>query len=141
MRHANQYTEKERLCCLEPCFSTDTRTPVRINPLCSHISGTQSFHENLHVDIHLPVVYNWLVLLIGHLVACSARTRADKQTNTDRETDTPSTVSINQSINQSLHGPTRAWQVHTYTHKSDKTCRERSLAVQYRTMTVVPGRY
>ena len=35
-----------------------------------------------HVNIHLLVVHNPLVPLIGRLVACSARTRADRQTTT-----------------------------------------------------------
>ena len=46
-----------------------------------HISGTQSFQENRHININLLVVHNPLVPLIGRLVACSARTRADRQTN------------------------------------------------------------
>ena len=46
-----------------------------------HISGTQSFRENRHVIIHLLVFHNPLVPLIGRLVACSARTRADRQTD------------------------------------------------------------
>ena len=50
-----------------------------------HISGTQSFRENRHIVVHLLVVHNPLVPLIGHLVACSARTRADRQT--DRQND------------------------------------------------------
>ena len=50
-----------------------------------HISGTQLFLENRHVIIHLLVVHNPLVPLIGRLVACSARTRADRQT--DRPTE------------------------------------------------------
>ena len=50
-----------------------------------HISGTQLFRENRHVNIHLLVVHNPLVPLIGRLVACSARTRADRQT--DRQND------------------------------------------------------
>ena len=49
------------------------------------ISGTQLFRGNRHVVIHLLVVHNPLVPLIGRLVACSARTRADRQT--DRQTD------------------------------------------------------
>ena len=36
------------------------------------ISGTQSFQENRHIYIHLLVVHNPLVPLIGRLVACSA---------------------------------------------------------------------
>ena len=50
-----------------------------------HISGTQSFWENRHINIDLLVVHNPLVPLIGCLVACSARTRADRQT--DRQND------------------------------------------------------
>ena len=50
-----------------------------------HISGTQSFQENRHISIHLLIVHNPLVPLIGRLVACSARTRADRQT--DRQND------------------------------------------------------
>ena len=50
-----------------------------------HISGTQSFRENRHINIDLLVVHNPLVPLIGRLVACSARTRADRQT--DRQND------------------------------------------------------
>ena len=46
-----------------------------------HISGTQSFRENRHISIDLLVVHNPLVPLIGRLVACSARTRADRQTD------------------------------------------------------------
>ena len=53
--------------------------------LFSHTSGTQLFRENRHVYIHLLVVHNPLVPLIGRLVACSARTRADRQT--DRQND------------------------------------------------------
>ena len=49
-----------------------------------HISGTQSFRENRHI-IDLLVVHNPLVPLIGRLVACSARTRTDRQT--DRQND------------------------------------------------------
>ena len=54
-----------------------------------HISGTQSFRENRHIYINLLVVHNLLVPLIGRLVACSARTRADRRTDgqTDRRTD------------------------------------------------------
>ena len=50
-----------------------------------HISGTQSFRENRHINIDLLVVRNPLVPLIGRLVACCARTRADRQT--DRQND------------------------------------------------------
>ena len=57
-----------------------------------HISGTQSFRENRHISIHLLVVHNPLVPLIGRLVACSARTRADRQT--DRQTDRTTTVTL-----------------------------------------------
>ena len=46
-----------------------------------HTSGTQSFQENRHVSIHLLVVHNPFVPLIGRLVACSARTRGDRQTD------------------------------------------------------------
>ena len=56
----------------------------------SHISGTQSFQENRHVFIHLLIVHNPLVPLIGRLVVCSARTRADRQT--DGQTDRTTTV-------------------------------------------------
>ena len=57
-----------------------------------HISGTQLFRENRHVNIHLLVVHNPLVPLNGRLVACSARTRADRQT--DRQTDRTTTVTL-----------------------------------------------
>ena len=50
-----------------------------------HISGTQSFQENRHININLLVVHNPLVPLIGRPVARSARTRADRRT--DRQTD------------------------------------------------------
>ena len=53
-----------------------------------HISGTQSFQENRHVNINLLVVHNPLVPLIGRLVDCSARTR------TDRQTDRTTTVTL-----------------------------------------------
>ena len=76
----------------------DAHAPANVSPTCArarwitrvslfsrHISGTQLFRENRHVIIHLLVVHNPLVPLIGRLVACSARTRADRQT--DRQND------------------------------------------------------
>ena len=57
-----------------------------------HISGTQLFRENRHIVIHLLVVHNPLVPLIGRLVACSARTRADRQTDT--QTDRTTTITL-----------------------------------------------
>ena len=75
--------------------ANDPHTRVRDGSLAKlfrlfsrHISGTQSFRENRHVNIHLLVVHNPLVPLIGRLVACSARTRADRQT------DRPTTVTL-----------------------------------------------
>ena len=53
-----------------------------------HISGTQSFQENCHININVLVAQKPLVPLIGRLVACSARTRTDRQTNR------PSTVTL-----------------------------------------------
>ena len=54
-----------------------------------HISGTQSFQENrlfaFHAFVALKLLVSLSVSLIGRLVACSARTRVDKQT--DRQTD------------------------------------------------------
>ena len=52
-----------------------------------HIPGMQSFQENRHVSIHLLVVHNPLLPLIGRLVvvACSPRTRMDRRT--DRQID------------------------------------------------------
>ena len=52
-----------------------------------HISRTQSFQQNRHVIFPALVALNLLVSLISRIVACSARTVADKQT--DRQTDRP----------------------------------------------------
>ena len=46
---------------------------------CFHAISLET-RENCHVNIHLLVVHNPLIPLIGRLVACSARTRADRQT-------------------------------------------------------------
>ena len=50
-----------------------------------HISRTQSFQQNRHVIFPALVALNLLVSLISRLVACSAITVADKQT--DRHTE------------------------------------------------------
>ena len=56
---------------------------------CFHtISLERSCSGNFHFNIHVLVVHNSLVLLIGLLVACSASTDADRQT------DRPSTVTL-----------------------------------------------
>ena len=46
-----------------------------------HISGTQLFQENRHVNINVLVAQKPLVPLIGRLVACSARTHTDRRTD------------------------------------------------------------
>ena len=55
-----------------------------------HISRTQSFQQNRHINFHALVALKLLVSLISRLVACSARIVVDTQTNrqTDRQTDT-----------------------------------------------------
>ena len=68
---------------IRACAMDRSRTLFRL--FSRHISGTQSFRENSHNNINLLVVHNPLVPLIGRLVACSARTRADRQT--DRQND------------------------------------------------------
>ena len=50
-----------------------------------HISRTQSFQQNRHIDFHALVALKLLVSLISRFVACSARIVVDKQT--DRHTD------------------------------------------------------
>ena len=50
-----------------------------------HISGTQTFQENRHININVLIAQKPLVPLIGRLVTCSARTRMDRRT--DRQTD------------------------------------------------------
>ena len=52
-----------------------------------HISRTQSFQQNRHVDFHALVALKLMVSLISRLVACSARIVVDRQT--DRHTDHP----------------------------------------------------
>ena len=47
-------------------------------------TGTQSFRENRHINVHVLIVQKLLVPLICRLVACSARTCEDRQT--DRQT-------------------------------------------------------
>ena len=61
-----------------------------------HISRTQSFQQNRHVIFPALVALNLLVSLISRLVACSARTVADKQTDrqTDRQTHRTTTVTL-----------------------------------------------
>ena len=51
-----------------------------------HISRTQSFQQNRHINFHALLALKLLVSLISRLVACSARIVVDKQT--DRQTDT-----------------------------------------------------
>ena len=50
-----------------------------------HISRTQSFQQNRHINFHALVALKLLVSLISRLVACSARIVVDRQT--DRQTD------------------------------------------------------
>ena len=45
-----------------------------------HISRTQSFQQNRHIDFLALVALKMLVSLISRLVACSARIVVDKQT-------------------------------------------------------------
>ena len=47
-----------------------------------HISRTQSFQENCHINFHALIALKLLVSLISRLVACSARIVVDKQTDT-----------------------------------------------------------
>ena len=49
------------------------------------ISRTQSFQQNRHISFLALVALTLLVSLISHLVACSARIVADKQTDTQND--------------------------------------------------------
>ena len=51
---------------IRACAMDRSRTLFRL--FSRHISGTQSFQENRHINIHLLVVHNPLVPLIGRLV-------------------------------------------------------------------------
>ena len=59
-----------------------------------HISRTQSFQQNRHIEFLTLVALKLLVSLISRLVACSARIVVDKQTHreTDRQTYRTTTV-------------------------------------------------
>ena len=57
-----------------------------------HISRTQSFQQNRHIDFPALIALNLLVSLISRLVACSARIVVDKQT--DRQTHRTTTVTL-----------------------------------------------
>ena len=46
-----------------------------------HISRTQSFQQNRHINFHALVALKLLVSLISRLVACSARIVVDRQTD------------------------------------------------------------
>ena len=62
--------------------------------LCSrHISRTQSFQQNRHVNFLAVVALKLLVFLISHLVACSVRIVVDRQT--DKQTDDTQTKYCN----------------------------------------------
>ena len=78
VRHGSHVPTHIRACAMD-------RSRKLFRLFSRHISGTQSFRENRHIHIDLLVVHNPLVPLIGRLVACSARTRADRQT--DRQND------------------------------------------------------
>ena len=55
-----------------------------------HISRTQSFQHNRHINFHALVALKLLVSLISRLVACSARIVVDRQTDRHR----PTTVTL-----------------------------------------------
>ena len=61
-----------------------------------HISRTQSFQQNRHINFPALVALKLLVSLISRLVACSARIVVDRQTDrqADRQTHRPTTVTL-----------------------------------------------
>ena len=57
-----------------------------------HISRTQSFQQNRHINFPALVALKLLISLMSRLVACSPRFRPDR--HTDRHTDRTTTVTL-----------------------------------------------
>ena len=72
-----------------------------------HISRTQSFREKCLFTFNVFVALKLQVSLIRRLVACTARTRVDRRT--DRQTDTPSTVTLAAHAHRGLTPLLQAW--------------------------------